>query len=115
MKKNLLLISAIIVALILGFNSARKILTFRGTFEKVEEAEEKLERLKTENEVLKRDLEFKKSEEFAEKEIRNKLGLAKEGEVIVLIPRESDERLTTNDERKNISNWQKWKELFFGT
>ncbi len=114
MKKNSLLIAGILISLILGLNSARKISTFRGTFEKVEETEEKLERLKKENESLKRELQYKKSGEFIEREIRNKLGLVKEGEAIVIVPKENDERRMTNDERNNKFNWEKWRELFFG-
>jgi len=112
MKKNVLLISGIIVALILGFNSARKILTFKGTFEKVEESEQKLESLKLENEELKRELNYKKSDKFTEAEIRNKLGLAKEGEAIVLVPRENKQDEVEN--LKYIENWVKWRNLFFG-
>lgn len=111
MKKNALLIAGIIVALILGFNSARKLLTFKGTFEKVEEAENKLVRLRGENEELKRELVYKKSDEFIEGEIRNKLGLAKEGEAIVIVPKEGEEEV---GEEKSIPNWQRWRELFFG-
>ncbi|OGD97818.1 hypothetical protein A3A49_01540 [Candidatus Curtissbacteria bacterium RIFCSPLOWO2_01_FULL_38_11b] len=116
MKRNFLLISAILIAFVLGVNSARKILSFRGTSEKVSQAEQRLEDLKRENEALKNDLEYKKSNEFKEMEIRNRLGLVKEGETVVIVPKDDDERLTTNDESSlKKSNWEKWKELFFGT
>lgn len=117
MRRNILLIAGIIVAIILGINSVRKIMTFRGTFEKVEEAEQKLERLKVENEKLKRELEYKKSDEFIEGEIRNKLGLVKEGEVIVIVPKEVEDqgKFSFAEASEDKPNWQKWRELFFGT
>jgi cell division protein FtsB len=114
MKRNLLLVSALIFAIFLGVNSARKIMSFHGTSQKVEEAEQKLGRLRKEHEALQKELEFKKSAEFKEMEIRNKLGLVKEGETVVIVPREGDERQTTNDERQEQPNWVKWKILFFG-
>jgi len=116
MRRNFLLIGSVLVAVILSVNSARKILSFHGTSEKVNEAQIRLEDLKRENEGLKNELEYKKSDEFKEMEIRNRLGLAKEGETVVIVPKDDDERRTTNDESSlKKSNWQKWKDLFFGT
>lgn len=116
MKKNFFLIGSILIAVVLGVNSARKILSFHGTSEKVNEAQVRLEDLKRENEGLKNELEYKKGDEFKEKEIRNRLGLAKEGEAVVIVPKDGDERLTTNDESSlKKTNWEKWRELFFGS
>lgn len=115
MKRKLLLIGAILVSLVLAFNSARRILTFKTTAEQIKEAEAKLEATKQENEKLKQDLEYKESSQFAEAEIRNKLGLVKEGEAVVVVPREQttgNGQLTTD---KTKPNWEKWKERFFGT
>jgi len=59
-------------------------------------------------------LEYKKSDEFKEKEIRNKLGLAKEDEAVVILPKDGDK----NPEAEILdqkANWQKWKEIFFGS
>ncbi len=114
MKRNLLLTGAILIAVILSVNSARKILSFRGTSQKVSEAGQKLEQLKKENEALKQDLEYKKSDGFKEKEIRNRLGLAKEGETVVIIPREANGKEGNSNEVQK-ENWKKWKELFFGS
>ncbi|MBI2598830.1 septum formation initiator family protein [Candidatus Curtissbacteria bacterium] len=113
MKRNLILIAAILVSILLAVNSARRIMTFRTTAAKVTEAQRQLDEIRRENEALARELEYKKSDEFAEAEIRNKLGLAKPGETVVVLPKD-DERRTTNDERKIESpNWQKWWNLFF--
>lgn len=114
MKKNLLLVLAIFIMMILVSNSVKKIITFRGTSVLVQEEEQKLAKLKLENENLKRDLEYKQSEKFVEGEIRNKLGLAKEGEEIVVVPgKESDLKQEANN-KKTLPNWKKWQKLFFG-
>ena len=113
MKRNLLLILAIIFAVFLVVNSVRRIVTFKGTSEKVSEAGEKLESLRSENEQLKQELTYKKSEEFKEAEIRNKLGLVREGEALVIIPKEENQQPATSNQQP-VPNWQKWRELFFG-
>jgi|SRR3989344_339570 len=113
MKRNLLLILAIIFAVFLVVNSVRRIVTFKGTSEKVSKAGDKLESLRSENEQLKQELAYKKSEEFKEAEIRNKLGLVREGEALVIIPKEDIDQFEENSE-KQVPNWQKWRKLFFG-
>lgn len=114
MKKNFLLIVAILIMMILVSNSVKKIISFRGTSVLVEQEEQKMARLKQENENLKRELEYKQSERFVEGEIRNKLGLAKEGEEIVVVPgKESDLQVETSN-AKTVPNWKKWKKLFTG-
>lgn len=112
MKRKLILFLAIMVIVFWGFNSAQRILALRATSKKVEAAGEQLEKLKRENADLKNELEYKKSNEFAEGEIRNKLGLAKKGEAVVVIPRK-EESGDTNEDVK-MANWQKWWSLFFG-
>ena len=113
MKRNLLLIFAVIVGLLLAYNSAKKIASYRGTSQKITGEQAKLEQLRQENAELKQELEYKKSDKFAESEIRNKLGLAKPGEEVFVVPKE-DERLTANDKsRDERSNLEKWKDYLF--
>ena len=114
-KRNFLLLLFFLVSILLIVNGVRRLLAFKTTTERVGEAEERLVRLQRENEGLKQELEYKRGQEFAEKEIRDKLGLAKPGEAVVVLPKKNDERQTTNDERQNDPNWQKWWKLFFGS
>lgn len=105
----------IIVAILLFVNGAKRLLTFRTTNQKVQEAELRLQKLKEENEKLKGQLEFTKTEEFKEAQIRDKLGLAKEGEVVVVLPKEEDSLQTTDYRlQTNDPNYKKWWNLFFG-
>ena len=114
MRRNILLAAAFIVLSVLIVNSSRKILTFRGSSQLVGESGEQLNKLKQENEVLRRELEYKKSQEFQESEIRNKLGLAREGEAVVIVPRDDDSQSTTDNRQNNIPNWRKWRDLLLG-
>lgn len=115
MKRNLLLLAFFVVSLLLVVNSTKRLLAFKTTAQKVEESEQYLAKLKEENEALKAELEYKRSQEFIEGEIRNKLGLAKEGEAVVVLPN-NDSRQSTVESRKSVGapNYIKWWELFFG-
>src|SRR3989344_3947655 len=101
MKRNILLFLAFFVAMILAVNGTKRVLSLRGTSQKVVEAQEKLEGLKQENEDLRGELAYKKSSRFVEEEIRNKLGLARRGEEVFIVPKEDVEQQTTKDERKD--------------
>ena len=114
MRRNLALIVAIIIGLLLAYNSSKKILSFRGTSQKVDEAQARLDSLKQENERLKQDLEYKKSDKFAEEEIRNKLGLVKPGEDVYAVPQKDNSQLSIDDSRDERPNWQKWRDFLFG-
>src|SRR3990170_8487882 len=106
---------AMLIGVILAVNSAKRIHSFSQTSQKVQEAEDRLEALRKENEALKNELKYKESNEFAEKEIRDKLGLAKEGETVVILPKDENQQVTTDNGQLTKPNWRKWRDLFFGT
>lgn len=114
MKRNLLLLGAVLISIVLVVNSTKKILMFRNTSLKIDDFEAHLLKLRQENSDLKRDLEYKKSNEFAEGEIRNKLGLVKEGEQVFVVPKKEEEKPSFAEASEGEPNWQKWRKLFFG-
>ncbi len=113
MKRNLILIAAILISVLMAVNSSRRILTFRTTAQSVGAAQKQLSDLKAENEILKKELDFKKSDQFAEEEIRNKLGQAKPGETIVVLPKSGAQPTVNGLSTTDEPNWQKWWNLFF--
>ncbi len=71
-----------------------------------------LARQEAENQRLKQQLSEAQTLEFIERQAREKLGLVKPGEVVVLVPKTevgSEDQTTT----KPLPNWQKWWKLFF--
>ena len=115
MRRNLLLLLVVLIIILLVVNSAKRLLVFRTTSQKVSETELRLSKLREENEALKKELEYKKGDEFAEEEIRNKLGLVREGEAVVIVSQ--DEKVGESSNvfaSEDKPNWQKWWELFFG-
>ncbi len=114
MRRNLILVLAIAVGLILVNSSVRKIASFRGTSNEFESAQNRLDKLKRENVDLKRQLDYTKSQRFQEGEIRNKLGLAKPGEEVYVVPKEvNSQQSTVNSQQNDKPNWQKWKDYLF--
>lgn len=81
----------------------------------VGEQREVLERLRRENEELRKKLTQVQSPEYVEEVARDKLGFVKEGEKIVILPRAQKTEL--NDQKENpqvgIPKWKKWWRLFW--
>lgn len=67
---------------------------------------------KQQQQFLKERLYYVKTNEFVENEAREKLGMVKEGELIVLAPPTENKKIIVDTENKN-PNWQKWWNLFF--
>ncbi|QHO63061.1 FtsB family cell division protein [Candidatus Chazhemtobacterium aquaticus] len=79
------------------------------------EAEVNLEEVKAEQELLSARLEEVRSDEFKEKEVRDKLTRRLPGETVVLVPEvELVERGLREKNEEKRPNWQKWWDLFFG-
>lgn len=86
---------------------------------RVREAQEKLEEVKKTQSQLSGELEMVKSDYYREKQTRDKLGMAKEGEIVVVLPDEevlkrlSPRRVEKETNEPNVPNWKKWAKLFF--
>ena len=89
------------------------------TQSRLDDAQAKLTRLKGEQEDLKKELQKMESPLYVEAQIRNKLGLAKENEIILVFP-EDDlvRRLSSRTSSSSFydlpePNWKVWLNLFF--
>jgi cell division protein FtsB len=96
----------------------RNISKARRVHEEIREKQEKVDKLKTENEKFKKRLEEVTSDEYIEKQLRDSLGLAKEGETIVVLPdKETLKNLVPHiEEEEDVlpdPNWKRWVKLFF--
>jgi len=84
----------------------------------IDKEKEKVNKLKKEQEDLKKSLEIANSQEYIEKQLRDKLGLAKEGEIVVILPdpevvKKFAPRFEEEEEILSDPNWKKWIRLFF--
>ena len=88
-----------------------------GIREQVREEQERVEKMQADNAKLQTQIAEAQGSDFIEKQIRDKLGLSKEGEAIVVLPDESIVRsfaptTTTSEETLPDPNWKKWLKLF---
>ncbi|HLD25173.1 MAG TPA: septum formation initiator family protein [Patescibacteria group bacterium] len=83
----------------------------------LEARKHELAKLREENEALEHTLQDMQSESYVERIARDKLGMVKEGETIVILPDAVGERSfdKTQDGQmnNNLPNWKKWWKLFF--
>lgn len=111
------LVGAVVVFLILASSSLKSIKRIKEGDELIVKTKVRLDKINQENQKLTEQLQMTESEEFVEKQMRNKLGLAKEGEIIIVLPepeivKKLAPTLPQDEEVKLKPNWQKWLELF---
>lgn len=112
---NIIIIIVIIILTLSLIGSITRILSAN---QKLTQAKSKILAAQKEQEDLQKKVAEAKSSEFVEKEARNKLGLAKEGEIIVVLPDTQTLKLLAPTHKKEENflpdpNWKKWAKLFF--
>ena len=78
----------------------------------------KLAKIEADNKNLQEQLFETQSSDFIEKEVRDKLGLSKPGEAIVVLPdadslRQLAPKMQVEEDTLPPPNWKKWESLFF--
>ena len=96
----------------------RNILRINQANKEILEAEERVDEAIAENNELKAKVEKLRSSEFQEAQLRDKLDLAKEGEIVVVLPDEEILRKLAPKriEEENIlpdPTWRRWLKLFY--
>lgn len=79
--------------------------------QEVKQVENELAGAQKRNEELKKEFQYVQSDEFVEKEAREKLGLGKPGETVLIIPKEEPSYAKATEGKPN---WWKWYELYIG-
>ncbi len=117
-KKKFYTLGLIVLVLVLFFSLVRNVLVLKSANSKIAASKEDLEKIKRENLELVEKARYIQSEEFLEKQLRDKLGLGKIGETVVVLPdRETLKKLSPSwDEEEPLvlpdPNWKKWLKLF---
>ena len=107
----------VLVTVVLLVSLLGNIVSIRQAHDRIVDAENRVEELRSEHEELEKQLEFVESEQYAESQLRDKLGMAKEGEIIVVMP--SDDLLrklapnyVIEEPQLPDPTWKKWLNLF---
>lgn len=111
--KKIFFIAFLFVSLLIINNLIRSVFTTWQKKDVLVIAQKELQKEKEENQRLKSQLTIVGSEEFIEKEARDKLFLVKPGEEKVLLPQGLKLREEEKSYVENIPNWRKWWNLFF--
>lgn len=110
-RKSLLLYFLIILGIILLVKLLTATWNWRQVDVRLRQEEERISEVEEKNKQLKAKLEEVKSEEFMEKIAREKLGMGKEGEVIVIMPQIDYKK--AKKEKQELENWEKWMRVLF--
>lgn len=100
-----------------GLSLIRNINRINEAKKRVDRTKEKLEKLAQENKRLEEELRKIQKDEFVEKQLRDKLGLAKEGEIVMVLPdTETLKKLVSQipEEEETLPDpvWKRWMRLF---
>ncbi len=103
--------------LLLTLNLLKDINRARQIKEQIASERAKLAKIEADNKKLEEELLHTQSPDFIEKQVRDKLGLAKEGEAIVVLPDEETlkklaPQAPTEADSLPDPNWRKWLKLF---
>ncbi len=115
MIKKVILASIILVVLLFTYNLLKQISDALKSGDRLSSAAEIVYKLEAKNRELKKKLTEINSAEFIEKQARNKLGLSKNGETIVIIPEEKLKSIlgASHSAEIRLPNWLGWWRVFF--
>jgi len=116
--KKLLGIAVWVLIVLLLVSTVKNIERVSGIKSAVQKEKEKVEKMKEDNLKLEAQIAQTQGSEFIDKEIRDKLGLVKEGEAIVILPdaevlRKLAPQMPVEEDTLPDPNWKKWEKLFF--
>lgn len=111
MKKNRFLNFLIVIfCLFLIISLSRSLLELSGAGTRVTQVQKELEISREKNSELKKKLAEAQSQQYLEKIARDNLGLAKAGEMVVILPEQTP--FLNLKPKEEIPNWQKWLKMF---
>jgi cell division protein FtsB len=108
----------LVLALFFLISLSRNVFRILEVRRKIDEAQGRVDKLRDENEALRKRLTETQSEAFMEAQLRDKLGLSKEGETIVVLPdpdtlKKIAPAMPEEEETLPDPNWKRWLKLFF--
>jgi cell division protein FtsB len=116
MRTRLIYVAIIIIGVSASLGLARNLYNVYQNGKFLDSASQKLAKLRTENERLKSENTSTNDPSFIEREARNRLGLVKPGEVVVILPpaQSTPEASRAMAEIPARPVWQQWLGLLFG-
>lgn len=115
MIRKVILGLIILVILFVVYSLINQIIEATRSGERLSEAADVVYKLETKNKQLKKKLSQIQSPQFLEEAIRNKLGMSKKGETVVVIPEEKLKLVmgASQAAELRLPNWLGWLKVFF--
>jgi cell division protein FtsB len=106
-----------VLVLILTVSVIRNVSKVASIRSEVGREQAKVDKIKEENARLEQEIAQTQTQEFTEKQVRDKLGLVREGEAIVVLPDEDTLRklapqIPEESDTLPDPNWKRWLKLF---
>lgn len=116
MRTQVVYLSIIILGLVLSFSLIRNLYNSYQNYQILASTQSKLTKLQQENADLKTNLSQVNDPSYIEREARERLGLVKPGEVVVILPPPGSAEATQATTSANLPRpvWRQWLGLFFG-
>lgn len=112
MKNRFIRTGAFILGIFLVINLTRSLIDLWQKGGLLDKEEERFAKVRLENEELNKEFARLQTPEYIEREARDKLGLAREGEAVVIIPptagNQSNTLKETNSKEVAKPIWQQW-------
>ncbi len=107
-----------IIAVLLSVSLVRNITNTKESLKRIDRKAKEAAELERKNDELRKTLEMVQGGEFIEKQIRDQLGLAKEGEIVLVLPEDDVlkslvPKLPEEEEELPDPIWRRWVQLFF--
>ncbi|HKZ34300.1 MAG TPA: septum formation initiator family protein [Patescibacteria group bacterium] len=109
-RKRLISILFLFIGIFLLGNLAQGIFdAWRGR-ERIQKMKQDLQEIAKENETLQQEVQYYQSEEFVEKEAREKLNLVKPGETVIIVPEEALRKEESERIKQSLAEpvWRQW-------
>lgn len=102
----------LVISFILSVRAGSTVMDLWKRRELVLSRQQELERITKENDTLQRQLEETHTDVYVERIARDKLGLVKPGETVVIVPDVLSADSTGVTPEDSRANWRKWWETF---
>lgn len=116
MFKKIFIVIAVLIVAVIAYNLINQIMHTLGASERLSKAAEGVYKAEIKNKELKKKLSEIKSPKFIEEQARDKLGLAKPGETVVIIPDNKIKEVlgsTESAKEARLPNWLGWWKVFW--
>ena len=101
----------LVIAWLMIYSLAQDVWQTRVGFSRIAESKRRLVAEENKNLELKERLEVVMTDDYREKLIREKLNMQKEGEVIVVMPKQEAKKDKDKISAESQANWQRWGSL----